>query len=860
MKSIRLILAVVFSLFLAACGGGGGSSSANPPTAITSYSISGTVSGATVSGVTVNLTGTSTASTTTDASGNYSFTALANGSYTVTPSQTGFTFNQLSAAVTVSGANVTGTNFTATANAAPTYSLSGTVDALTGVTLTLSGGATATTNSTAGSYTFSGLADATSCTVTPSLAGYTFSPASATVLIASADGTVPNFVATANPVTYSISGTVSGAVTQGVAVTLTGASTLNTITAADGSYSFSGLSNGSYSVVASSAGYTFSPNATAVTLTGADVAGTNFTSSVSVVPTYIVSGAVTGPWVEGLTINMSGDAMGTRTTNASGNYSFSNLPAGSYTFTAGTLAGYSYTTGSATVTTADTAASDIVATSSIASYSITGMVSYAGAKTGGVTVNVAVAGTGFTQWSTHIPVGTGAYIVRGLPVGNYDVTAELDAISNGSANASNPVAASVPVTIAAANLTGVNLSLADPATVTPTTPSFQRISPGDSSAFVVFTTPAASGREIATAYKIYWGTDAATATVGGGSQTIPAQGSNDGGIAYIPGLTNGSVLYFKISALVDAVESAPSAVSGAKTINPTSGGITVTGTVTYGGTATGPLLVGLFNTATASVYYSLIPTPSSPQAFSVAGLPAGTYGHFAVVDNNGNGVPDGGDITNTNGSAAQIAVTADVTSNITLSAADSTQTVTTDYDAQWLQYSLKPVSVDGVKHVVKITMVYGPNVAVPFDTAARNGSDGWVNLAATPVVGDSYGFMVYYADGSSQLVTKSVTGVLGANSAATGLATSAVAPGATATAPQFSWTAPATPPVAYTYSLWLSGPGVTWYMDMPSSQLSVLYNANGAATAAGLSTGVNAWEIHVKDSFGNTARSVTSSY
>ena len=48
-----------------------------------------------------------------DASGNYSFSGLANGSYTVTPSQTGTVFTPGSQNVTVTGANVTGINFNA---------------------------------------------------------------------------------------------------------------------------------------------------------------------------------------------------------------------------------------------------------------------------------------------------------------------------------------------------------------------------------------------------------------------------------------------------------------------------------------------------------------------------------------------------------------------------------------------------------------------------------------------------------------------------------------------------------------------------------------------------------------------------
>ena len=123
------------------------------------------------------------------------FSGLANGSYTVTPSLTGFTFSPTSAAVTVNGANVTVPNFTATAQ---TWTITGSVGTTgSGATINLTGASTATTTANAsGAYTFSGLANG-SYTVTPTLAGYTFSPTSQAVTVSGANVTVPNFTATA---------------------------------------------------------------------------------------------------------------------------------------------------------------------------------------------------------------------------------------------------------------------------------------------------------------------------------------------------------------------------------------------------------------------------------------------------------------------------------------------------------------------------------------------------------------------------------------------------------------------------------------------------------------------------------------
>jgi hypothetical protein len=74
------------------------------------YGISGRVSG---SVATLTLSGAASRSTTTDGAGNYNFSGLPNGSYVVTPSQSGYTFAPPSASVSVNGASVAGVNFTA---------------------------------------------------------------------------------------------------------------------------------------------------------------------------------------------------------------------------------------------------------------------------------------------------------------------------------------------------------------------------------------------------------------------------------------------------------------------------------------------------------------------------------------------------------------------------------------------------------------------------------------------------------------------------------------------------------------------------------------------------------------------------
>jgi hypothetical protein len=172
------------------------------------YSISGTVTvygtGTALEGVTVNLTGAATASTTTDSSGNFSFTNRANGTYTVIPASSAYTFNPVSAVVVVSGANITDTNFVATSTGgADIYSISGTVTGAVqaGVKITLSGTQKGTAETKAnGTYIFENLVDGGTYTVTPSLTGYTFKPTSTDVTLSGADVTDTDFRVT---VTYT---------------------------------------------------------------------------------------------------------------------------------------------------------------------------------------------------------------------------------------------------------------------------------------------------------------------------------------------------------------------------------------------------------------------------------------------------------------------------------------------------------------------------------------------------------------------------------------------------------------------------------------------------------------------------------
>ncbi|MGA2553465.1 MAG: carboxypeptidase-like regulatory domain-containing protein [Smithella sp.] len=105
-KILDVILLGMTIALMAGCSSGGSGS-----TPIT-FSISGTVSGDVAANVTINLASGVNNSTTTASDGTYSFTGLGNGTYTVTPVLKGYIFTPTNQLVTISGANITGQNFT----------------------------------------------------------------------------------------------------------------------------------------------------------------------------------------------------------------------------------------------------------------------------------------------------------------------------------------------------------------------------------------------------------------------------------------------------------------------------------------------------------------------------------------------------------------------------------------------------------------------------------------------------------------------------------------------------------------------------------------------------------------------------
>lgn len=143
------------------------------------------------------------------------------------------------------------------------YTISGHIQrsnntAVSGVSLALSGSVSGnTTTDSNGDYSFT-VAEGGSYTVTPTLAGNSFTPTSRTFNFISGNQTA-NFTAAFN--TFTISGNVQsdGANLQGATVTLSGSQSALTTTDASGNYSFTANQGGNYTVTVSKNGYVFNP-------------------------------------------------------------------------------------------------------------------------------------------------------------------------------------------------------------------------------------------------------------------------------------------------------------------------------------------------------------------------------------------------------------------------------------------------------------------------------------------------------------------------------------------------------------------------------------------------------------------------
>ena len=244
--------------------------------------------------------------------------------------------------------------------------------------------------------------------------------------------------------TYSISGVITPAAGgNGATVVLSGAASATTSANSSGSFTFTGLSNGAYTITPSHTGYTFSPTSQSATVNSADVTGVNFTDTA---PTYSISGTISpAAGGNGATVTLSGAASAKTTANSSGSYTFTGLSNGIYAVTP-IHTGYTFspTSQTATVNGANVTGLNFADTAQGVSFSISGTITPSAGGSGATVILSGAAG------ATTLTNSSGSYTFTGLAIGAYTVTPGNTGFSF-SPTSQN-------VTLSAANMSGVNFT------------------------------------------------------------------------------------------------------------------------------------------------------------------------------------------------------------------------------------------------------------------------------------------------------------------------------------------------------------------------------------------------------------------
>jgi hypothetical protein len=349
------------------------------------------------------------------------------------------------------------------------------------------------------------------------------------------------------------------------------------------------------------------------------------------------------------------------------------------------------------------------------------------------------------------------------------------------------------------------------------------------------------------------------------------------------------------------------------TCTTVSGAVTIPSGITLNAGA--PLYIGIYQNSSSgngpsAIYATEVASPvvgGSGNSYSLT-IPSGSgYVLFGIVDQNNDGEIDANDVTNTgdNNSSGVTVSGSTMSQSLTLPATNSTATVTTQYQSgicsgcssPSTSYQIDVQVREANKLPVAVTLASGPNLMEPIDISACStcGSQQFDYSATlpggTPNVGDTYNFTVTYSDGSQDTgstVNGAVTAfgstgaVVGPSDLATNLSPSATS--STSTTPTFTWTFPANPS-NYVYSFYISPGNCSgscnniWQIpsnNSNSSGFTYAETSGGSGTTGTLTWGTDPipgdsssptgplsagtpynWSIQVQDTNGNQAQSST---
>ena len=243
-------------------------------------------------------------------------------------------------------AAILATMLTLPVQAASIHTITGTITlnnvGLKGVVVSVQGTALTATTNGLGNYAIHNVPNASSGTILPVLANYSFAPVNIKFVNIVANLTAQNFIATQiHQITYIIAGKITkGSVgMSGVLVTF---GTLTTTTTLSGTYQILNVPAGTRGrIVPSLAGYAFTPGFISVAAMSANLANQNFTAT----PVFTVSGKVTetgtGLPLGGVTVTLG--SFSAVTSTATGAYTIRNVPAGTSGALTPSLAGKTFT-------------------------------------------------------------------------------------------------------------------------------------------------------------------------------------------------------------------------------------------------------------------------------------------------------------------------------------------------------------------------------------------------------------------------------------------------------------------------------------------------------------------------------------
>ena len=641
-----------------------------------------------------------------------------------------------------------------------------------------------------------------------------------------------------------------------------------------------GATSSSYSVAAAGSGDAGTYDVVVTDPIGSTPSATA-TVTVSSASSLSVSGDVfdmSGVEVTGVTMTLGTTPAMTATTTSSG-FTFTGVAPGTYNLTATPPSGAGVPVlypASQTVTVASADVTGVTFHENVG-YPFQGHVTYSGSHTGPISVVLYNVATNESFGTLVSSLSPGAFQINGVPEGAYILVASMDTSGMGALSSNQPYGIvlsliSVPLEIS----TDWTLALSDQPLALPATPPGLVVSPMHGGAVVAYTSVLdSSHEEEALTYTLDWSANASFSPLAG-SRTFPINHA-DVLINTDASLVDGSSFYFRLRGNAGGLSTGYAATPGAVTIGAGAGGHTVSGSVTFPVTATGPLYVGVLDPATRQVHATAVASPVSPQAYTLTGVPDGAYRLFALLDQNQDGLAGPGDLTNLP-DAAGLVVSADLSGqDLALSSAGSTAQVTTTHiqsSGAADTYALNFQVVDGTRHVAAVHVDSGPNALAPADRASLGSSVAFSNPIATarPAPGDTYSLTVDYSDGTSETLSPQVTAVV--DTFAAGLAPSGNGGGSgtgTDVRPVFTWTAPAAPLASYTYLFSIQAPGSftpLWQVPgpggaasgLPSSVLSLAWgtdptNALNTPAQPSLTVGqAYLWMLSVQDPAGNLAQ------